>query len=63
MFLTEFILEPSQLHFDPDEDEFQEGLMDVVRGYQDTVLRVQTLVADNYFDAFTRYSFSWILIM
>jgi len=54
MFLTEFVLDTSHLRFDPDEDEVQEALLDVIHAYQDTVLKVQNLVADNYFDAFTR---------
>lgn len=49
------ILEPNQLTFSPDEELFQDGLAEVIRGFQDTVLRVQNLVPDTYFDAFTRY--------
>ena len=54
LFITEFVLEPLQLTFAPDEEEFHDGLADVMKGFQDTVLRVQNLVPDNYFDAFTR---------
>ena len=54
LYLTEFILEPSNLMFSPDEDEFQDGVTEVIKGFQDTVLQVQNLVPDTYFDAFTR---------
>lgn len=54
LYISEFILEPNQILFAPDEEEFQDGLAEVIKGFQDTVLRVQNLVPDNYFDAFTR---------
>ena len=55
LYITEFVLEPAQILFAPDEDEFQDGLVEVIKGFQDTVLRVQNLVPDTYMDAFTRY--------
>ena len=58
LYLSEFILEPSHILFSPDEDEFQDGLAEVIKGFQDTVLQVQNLVPDTYFDAFTRYALS-----
>ncbi len=54
LFISEFVLEPNQLLFSPDEDEFQEGLAEVIKKFQDCVLSVQNLVPDTYFDAFTR---------
>jgi len=54
LYLTEFVLEPGHILFAPDEDEFQDGLAEVIKGFQDTVLQVQNLVPDTYFDAFTR---------
>ncbi len=54
LYVTEFVVEPHQLLFNPDQDEFQTGLGDVMRHFQDTVLRVLNLVPDTYFDAFTR---------
>ena len=54
LYISEFVLEPNQLLFQPDDDEFQDGVAEVIKGFQDTVLRVQNLVPDNYFDAFTR---------
>ncbi|XP_062576931.1 dynein axonemal heavy chain 6-like isoform X2 [Saccostrea cucullata] len=53
LFITEFVLEPNQLLFAPDSDDFQEGLAEVIKKFQDAVLSVQNLVPDNYFDAFT----------
>ncbi|XP_060075174.1 dynein axonemal heavy chain 6-like [Ylistrum balloti] len=54
LFITEFVLEPNQLLFQPDLEDFQEGLKDVIQKFQDAVLSVQNLVPDTYFDAFTR---------
>ena len=54
LYITEFILEPNQLLFSPDVEEFQEGLAEVIKRFQDAVLSVQNLVPDTYFDAFTR---------
>lgn len=56
LYTSEFVLEPNQLLFSPDEEEFQDGLGEVIKGFQDTVLRVQNLVPDTYFDAFTRWA-------
>lgn len=54
MFITELMLETTQLTFQPDEEEFQDGVAEVIKQFQDTVLGVQNLVPDTYFDAFTR---------
>ena len=54
LFITEFILEPNQLLFSPDGDDFQEGTAEVIKRFQDAVLSVMNLVPDTYFDAFTR---------
>ena len=63
LFTSEFVLEPNQLLFAPDEEEFQDGLGEVIKGFQDTVLRVQNLVPDTYFDAFTRYAVRSLFIL
>ncbi|XP_059155726.1 dynein axonemal heavy chain 6-like isoform X2 [Physella acuta] len=54
LFITELILEPSQLLFSPDNEDFQDGISEVIKRFQDAVLSVQNLVPDGYFDAFTR---------
>jgi len=54
LYTTEFVLELNQLLFSPDIEEFQEGVAEVIKRFQDAVLSVQNLVPDNYFDAFTR---------
>ncbi|PVD36438.1 hypothetical protein C0Q70_03422 [Pomacea canaliculata] len=54
LFLVEFVLEPNQLMFAPDIDEFQDSVAEVVKRFQDAVLGVLNLVPDTYFDAFTR---------
>ena len=55
LYISEFVLEPNQLLFQPDEEEFQEGVGEVIKRFQDCVLSVMNLVPDTYFDAFTRY--------
>lgn len=54
LYVTEFVLEPAQIQFSPDEEDFQDGLAEVIKEFQDTVLKIQNLVPDTYFDAFTR---------
>ncbi|XP_050398729.1 dynein axonemal heavy chain 6 [Patella vulgata] len=54
LFITEFVLETAQLLFSPDVDDFQDGIAEVIKRFQDAVLSVQNLVPDSYFDAFTR---------
>jgi dynein heavy chain len=54
LYISEFVLEPNQLLFSPDIEEFQEGIAEVIKRFQDAVLSVQNLVPDTYFDAFTR---------
>ena len=44
LFLTEFILEPSQIIFQPDLNAFQENINEVIRQFQDTVLGVENLI-------------------
>lgn len=54
LFISEFVLEPNQLLFQPDLEDFQDGLKEVIQRFQDAVLSVNNLVPDNYFDAFTK---------
>ncbi|KAL3884515.1 hypothetical protein ACJMK2_024650, partial [Sinanodonta woodiana] len=54
LYITEFVLEPNQVLFEPDVEQFQEGISEVIKRFQDAVLSVQNLVPDTYFDAFTR---------
>ncbi|XP_071825285.1 dynein axonemal heavy chain 6-like isoform X2 [Apostichopus japonicus] len=54
LFKTEFVLEPYQIRFAPDLDEYQEGIAEVIQKFQECVLGVENLVPDGYFDAFTR---------
>ncbi|XP_033122138.1 dynein heavy chain 6, axonemal-like, partial [Anneissia japonica] len=53
LFTTEFVLEPAQLTFAPHRDDFQDGVAEVIKRFQDCVLSVANLVPDVYFDAFT----------
>ena len=42
MFITEFILDPSQLTFQPDEEEFQDKIAEVIKQFQVSYLVVGT---------------------
>jgi len=54
LFVTEFLLEPMRLLFTPDEDEFQEAITEIIAEFQRVSLDNENLVADSYFNAFTR---------
>lgn len=54
LFTTELLMEPQALLFFPGLDDFEEGLGEVIKKFQDAVLSVMNLVPDSYFDAFTR---------
>ena len=54
LFMTEFELDPVRLRFTPDEDEYQEGVAELIADFQQTAMQNQNLVSDNYFNAFTR---------
>ncbi|KAK3733193.1 hypothetical protein QZH41_008554, partial [Actinostola sp. cb2023] len=54
LFTTELLMEPQALLFEPGLDDFDEGLGEVIKKFQDAVLSVMNLVPDPYFDAFTR---------
>jgi len=52
--VTEFQLDPMRLQFIPDEEEFQETVAEIIAMYQQAAIENKNLVADRYFDAFTR---------
>ncbi|EDO31800.1 predicted protein [Nematostella vectensis] len=54
LFTTELLMEPQALLFYPGLEDFDEGLGEVTKRFQDAVLSVSNLVPDSYFDAFTR---------
>ena len=54
LFRVELLLEPQALLFDPHVQDFQQGVGEIIASFQDTVLSVENLVPDAYFDAFTR---------
>ena len=55
LFRTELLLEPQSLYFSPHLQDFEYGISVVIGSFQETVLSVENLVSDPYFDAFTRY--------
>merc|ERR1719334_945053 len=50
LFVAEFLLEPNSILFRPDIDDFQDGISEVIRKFQEAVLGVMNLVPDPYFD-------------
>jgi hypothetical protein len=54
LYVTEFVLDIDSLTFRPDFDIFREGVNEIMQRFKNTLLEVENLVPDNYFDAFTR---------
>ncbi|XP_015770017.1 PREDICTED: dynein heavy chain 6, axonemal-like [Acropora digitifera] len=54
LYTTELLVEPQALLFFPGLEDFQDGLGEVVKKFQDAVLSVHNLVPDPYFDVFTQ---------
>nr|XP_055061459.1 dynein axonemal heavy chain 6 isoform X1 [Misgurnus anguillicaudatus] len=54
MFITELMLDTHSLSYQPSIDDFQECVAEITGQFQDTVLSLDTLVPDSYFDAFTQ---------
>lgn len=55
LYITEFVLDVDSLTFNPDLEEFKEIVSDIMREFKGTLLKVQNLVPDPYFDPFTRF--------
>nr|XP_015200901.1 PREDICTED: dynein heavy chain 6, axonemal [Lepisosteus oculatus] len=54
MFVSELILETQALFFEPSVDDFQNCVSEIINQFQETVLSLDNLVPDSYFDAFTQ---------
>ena len=54
LYITEFVLNIDSLAFKPDLDEFREIIVDIMSEFKQTLLKVENLVPDKYFDPFTR---------
>lgn len=54
LYITEFVLDVHTLTFNPDLDHFREVVSEIINKFKDTLLQVDNLVPDKYFDAFTR---------
>ncbi|KAL1023853.1 hypothetical protein UPYG_G00047240 [Umbra pygmaea] len=54
MFLSELILDTHALTYEPSADRFQENVSEIIARFQETVLSMDLLVSDAYFDAFTQ---------
>lgn len=54
LYITEFILEIDSLTFQPDLDRFRDSISEIMSQFKDTLLQVDNLVPDKFFDPFTR---------
>ena len=54
LYIIEFVLEVENLTFNPDIDQFRDIIGEIMQKFKDTLLQVDNLVPDKYFDAFTR---------
>ncbi|XP_018593809.2 dynein heavy chain 6, axonemal [Scleropages formosus] len=54
MFVSELIMEVDALFYKPSLEDFQDCLAEIITCFQGTVLSLNTLLSDPYFDAFTR---------
>ena len=54
LYITEFVLDVHTLTFNPDLDHFREIVSEIINKFKETLLKVDNLVPDKYFDAFTR---------
>ncbi|KAJ8000572.1 hypothetical protein DPEC_G00181780 [Dallia pectoralis] len=54
MFVSELILEPQGLTYEPSVDSFQECVSEIISRFQETVLSPDVLVSDPCFDDFTQ---------
>ena len=55
LYITEFVLDIENLKFLPDLDTFREIISEIMQQFKETLLKVENLVPDKYFDAFTRF--------
>ena len=54
LYITEFVLDLDSLAFLPDLDNFRDIIGEIMQHFKETLLKVENLVPDKYFDAFTR---------
>ncbi|KAG7458844.1 hypothetical protein MATL_G00224900 [Megalops atlanticus] len=54
MFVTKLMLETHALSFEPSVEDFQTCISDIVQRFQHTVLSLDPLAPDSYFNAFTQ---------
>ncbi|XP_030643583.1 dynein heavy chain 6, axonemal [Chanos chanos] len=54
VFTTELMLDTHSLHFLPSLEDFQECVAEIISQFQQTVLSVDNLVCDSYFNIFTQ---------
>jgi dynein heavy chain len=54
LYITEFVLNIETLTFRPDLDAFKETITEIMQHFKETLLQLDNLVPDKYFDPFTR---------
>lgn len=54
LYISEIVLEIDSLAFRPDLEQFRETVGEIIHQFKETLLQVDNLVPDKYFDPFTR---------
>ena len=54
LYITEFVLHTETLTFRPDLEAFRENITEIMQHFKETLLQLENLVPDKYFDPFTR---------
>jgi dynein heavy chain len=54
LYKTELVLTTETLVFKPDLENFKDSIGEIMQQFKETLLQVENLVPDKYFDAFTR---------
>jgi dynein heavy chain len=54
LYITEFVLDLDLVTFRPDLEQFKDTIGEIMQQFKNTLLQVENLVPDKYFDSFTR---------
>lgn len=55
LFKSHLMLETDELYYEPSQEEFKEGLSEILTAFQECTLAFPNLTPDSYFHSFTRY--------
>ncbi len=54
LYITEFVLNIESLTFKPDLETFRENITEIMQNFKETLLQLDNLVPDRYFEPFTK---------